>query len=172
MVKIVGSLLIITSSTFLGLLFGGRFRDRVNNIKLLYNCIQILETEVIYSANPIPDALYEVYRKGNKKVSYIFKDIKEHLVSNKNSTLLDSFIYATTTFKEKMFLEDEDIEVIISLARSLGVSDRIDQEKHFKTALIQLQTQQDYAEEKRSINEKLYRSLGVLLGLAIVIIMY
>lgn len=172
MIKIFGSLLIIISSSALGLIYSRRFRDRVNNLKLLYNCVQLLETEIIYSANPIPDALDEVYRKGNKKVSYVFKDIKEHLVSNRNFTLLDSFIYASDILKERMYLENEDIEVILSLGRSLGASDRSDQEKHFKTVLVQLQAQQGDAEEKKNNNVKLYKSLGVLIGFAIVLVLY
>ena len=172
MIKIFGSLLIIVSSSSLGLIYSRRYKDRVNNLKLLYNCIQLLETEVIYFANPIPDALDEIYRKGNKKVSYIFRDIKEYLVSNRSFTLFDSFLDVSLTLKEKMYLENEDIEVIMSFGRNLGASDRSDQQKHFKTALMQLETQQRDAEEKKKNNVKLYKSLGVLIGFAIVLILY
>jgi len=172
LIKIFGSLLIIISSSSLGLIYSRRFRDRVNNLKLLYNCIQLLETEIVYSANPIPDALDAVYRKGNKRVSYVFKDIKEYLISNRSFTLLDSFLNASETLKERMYLENEDIEVIMSLGRSLGASDRMDQQKHFRTALVQLQAQQRDAEEKKDKNVKLYKSLGVLIGFATVIILY
>ncbi len=172
LLKIFGSLLIIASAASLGLVYSGRYKDRDRNLKLLYNCIQLLETEIIYLANPVPDALDEIYRKGNKKVSYIFREVKEYLVSNRGSSLLDSFQYVSNILKERMYLENEDIEVIMSLARSLGVSDRIDQQKHFKTALIRLEAQQREAHENKEKNVKLYKTLGVLLGITIALILY
>jgi stage III sporulation protein AB len=138
---------------------------------MLQNCIRLLETEIIYSATPLPEALESVYKKGNKKVSFIFKEIKEYLLSNKNASVLDSFIYITNLLKEKLFFTDEDIEIIMTLGRVLGASNRIDQQKHFQLINTQLVNQQREAEDKKLKNEKMYRSLGIMTGLAITIIL-
>ncbi|RKD34576.1 stage III sporulation protein AB [Thermohalobacter berrensis] len=169
--KIIGSLMIVISCSFFGFYLGSRYSKRLNNLIFLQNCIQLLESEVIYSATPLPEALDNVYRKGNKKVSFIFKEIKDHLKSNKVYDIYDSFVYIKDILKNNLHLIDEDIEIILSLGRVLGSSNRDDQQKHFKLVLKQIQTQQKEAEEKKKKNEKLYKNLGVLTGLAIVIIL-
>lgn len=170
-IKLVGGLMITVSCSLIGYYLGMRYTYRLNNLIILQNCIKLLETEIIYSATPLPEALESVYRKGNKKVSFIFKEIKEYLLSNKNASVLDSFIYITNLLREKLFFTEEDIEIIMTLGRVLGASNRIDQQKHFKLINAQLVNQQREAEDKKLKNEKMYRSLGVMTGLAITIIL-
>jgi len=172
LLKILGSLMIIASSSLIGYTYGIKYSKRVKNLIYLQNCIQLLETEIIYSATPLPEALENIYRKGNKNVSFIFKDIKEYLTLNRSTSISKSFSYVFNSSKENLCLEGEDIEVFLSLGRSLGASDRFDQEKHFKTALIQIQIQQKGAEESKNKNEKLYKNLGVLAGFAIVLFLF
>lgn len=170
LLKISGSILILLSTSLLGYLYGSSYRDRVNNLVLLENCIRILETEIIYGANPLPEALINVYRKGNSKVSFVFKEISDQLVLNKR-TVLECFQSIENILKEKLKFNDEDIEMFFSLGRTIGVSNRVDQEKNFKLLLVQIETLETEARESRDKNEKLYKSLGILLGLVIVIIL-
>lgn len=170
-IKLIGCVIIVISSSMLGIAYGSKFKDRYYNLILLHNCIQILETEIIYAANPLPEALTNVYHKGNKKISYIFEDIRKYLISDKNNNVLDSFINVLHKYKKDICINNEDIEVLLSLGRVLGTSDRIDQEKHIKTVLVQLKSREKEAELLMGKNEKLYKSLGVLSGLALSIIL-
>ena len=170
LLKISGSILILLSTSLLGYIYGSSYRDRVNNLVLLENCIRILETEIIYGANPLPEALVNVYRKGNSKVSFVFKEISDQLILNKG-TVLECFQSIENILKEKLKFNDDDIEMFFTLGRTIGASNRIDQEKNFKLLLVQIETLETGAREARDKNEKLYKSLGVLLGLVIVIIL-
>ena len=169
--KLIGSIMVILSSSLIGYIYGKSYSERLSNLIHLENCIKILETEVIYGATPIPDALMNVYKKGNKKVSFIFKEIRDKLIMNKNSDILDSFICVTDILEKKLSFNFEDIEVFLSLGRVLGSSDRMDQEKNFKMTFAQFQTQEREAREEKEKNEKMFKNLGLLLGLAIVIIL-
>lgn len=169
LLKIIGSLIIITSSSLIGFSYGRKYSNRLNNLVQISNCIQILETEVIFAATPIPDALENVYKRGNKKVSYIFREIKEHL--NKSLSITNSFTSIQSKLKDELSLQEEDIEIFLSLGRVLGKSDRQDQQKHLKTVLIQLDRQQLDAENERVKNEKMCKSLGVLGGILITVLL-
>ncbi|AFS78383.1 stage III sporulation protein AB [Gottschalkia acidurici 9a] len=171
-VKILGCLFVIISSTMIGMEYSKKYTERLNNLVYVQNCIQLLETEIVYSCNPLPNALENVYNKGNKKVSFLFEEIRKYLLENKDKTLFESFEYSLSKFKDKLYLEDEDTEIILSLGRVLGVSDRLDQEKHFKTILVNLEMNHKDANEKKSKNAKMYKSLGVLFGFALVLILY
>lgn len=172
MIKAFACLIIILSSSILGFSYSRLYNERLNNLINFQYCIQILETEIIYAANPLPDALKEVYNKGNKKVSYIFNEIRKYLLNNKNSNVYDGFLHITPELKESLCFKEQDIEIILSFGRSLGLSNRIDQEKYFKVLEVQLKAQQKEAEDEKLKNGKMYKSLGVLIGFGIVLALY
>ena len=170
-VKIIASLMILISSSLLGYIYGMSYRKRLENLILMENCIKLLETEIIYGANPLPEALISVYKKGNAKISYIFKVIAEELTIKKTGTVIECFQSVVNILKDKLSFEDEDIELFLNLGRVIGTSDRFDQEKNFKLILTQIKTLETEARLSKDKNEKLFKSLGVLSGLTIVIIL-
>lgn len=170
-VKFIGGFLIISSTTLIGFSYGGRYSNRLNNLIYMEQCLKILETEIVYGAIPLPEALSSVYHKGNKKVSIIFEDIKNHLLENKKGDVFESFAHVINSSKDKLNFRKEDIEIILSLGRVLGSSDREDQEKNFKLILTQINVLQREAKLEKDKNEKMYKNLGVLTGIAIVIIL-
>jgi stage III sporulation protein AB len=171
LIKFIGGLLIILSTTLIGFYYGKRYSSRLNNLIYLEQCIKILETEIIYGAVPLPEALTNVYNKGNRKVSFIFQEIKEHLLSNKTGDVYSSFYYVATSLKDKLNFKREDIEIFLSFGRVIGSSDRNDQEKNFNLILNQINVLEKEAKIERDKNEKLFKNLGVLTGIAIVIIL-
>lgn len=170
--KLLGSLLIIVATTFVGIEYSRKYIERLKNLIYIQNCIQMLETEIVYASNQLPDAFENIYIKGNKKVSFLFKDTIEYLSANNDKSLFESFKHSIEKSKFKLFLQDDDIEVLLSLGRVLGTSDIFDQEKHFKTTIMNLEINQKDAKENRDRNAKMYRSLGVLFGTALVLILY
>lgn len=169
--KLIGGFLIIFSSTMLGFYYGNKFSKRMENLFFLEHCIKILETEIVYGACPLPEALLNVYRKGNKRVSFIFNDIRSNLLLDKDGDVFNSFTIVSEKIKDELNFKDEDIELLLSLGRVLGASDRQDQEKSFKIILNQIQLLQNDAKKERDKNERMYKNLGVLMGIAIVIIL-
>lgn len=169
--KIIGGLLILFSSTLLGYYYGNRFSTRLENLFHLEQCIKILETEIVYGAVPLPEALTNVYNKGNKKISFIFEEVKTYLLNNKNGNVFCSFKNVINLEKTRLNFKEEDVELFLSLGRVLGSSDRQDQEKNFKLILNQISIIQSEAKLERDKNEKMYKNLGILAGLAIVIIL-
>ncbi|KGG81433.1 stage III sporulation protein AB [Caloranaerobacter azorensis H53214] len=171
-VRLITSITIIFSCTFIGYYLANRYNKRFINLIKLQNCIQLLETEIVYCSTPLPEALENVYNKCDKSVSFIFKDLGNLLVDNKNLNVYEAFSYQTENLSKKLYLDFQDIEILMSLGRVLGISDREDQQKHFKLVLMQLENCQKDAEEKKQVNEKLFKNLGVLTGLAIVILLF
>ena len=63
------------------------------------------------------------------------------------------------------------MEIFLSLGRVLGSSDRKDQEKNFQLILKQISFLEKDARLEKEKNEKMFKSLGVLTGLVIIIIL-
>ncbi len=169
--KIIGSLLIVSSTSIMGYCYGKQFSNRLNNLIYLEQCIKILETEIVYGGTMLNEALTNVYNRGNKKVSFIFEEIKNHLLMDKEVDVYNSFLNVSDSLKIKLSFKDEDIDFFLSLGRVLGSSDRRDQEKNFNLILKQISFLEDNARLEKEKNEKMFKGLGILMGLAIVIIL-
>lgn len=169
--KVLGSFLIIISTSLIGYAYGKSYSERLRNLVYLQQCIKLLETEVIFGATPLPDALMNVYKKGNKKVSFVFREIRSRLLSSKDKSVSESFLEITHILEEDLHLSNEDIQVFLSLGRTLGTSNREEHRKDFKMVISQLKSMENEAREEKDKNEKMYKSLGVLSGIAIVIML-
>ena len=170
-IKFIGGILIFFSTTLLGFYYGGKYSHRLRNLIYMEQCIKILETEIVYGAILLPDALTSVYNKGNKCVSFIFESIKDCLLNNKKAEVYDSFIHVEPLLRDKLYFKEEDIEMFLSLGRIVGSSNRQDQEKNFKLILNRISVLEREAELERDKNEKMFKNLGILAGLAIIILL-
>lgn len=169
--KIIGSALIVFSTGIMGYCYGKQFSNRLNNLIYMEQCIKILETEIVYGSNLLTEALNNVYHRGNKKVSFVFREIKDHLLNNKEGDVYSSFLVVSNSLKNTLSFKDEDIDLFLSLGRVLGSSDRRDQEKNFSLILKQISFLEVNARIERDKSERMFKGLGILLGFTIVIIL-
>lgn len=171
MIKIIGSILIIISSSGIGYILGKDFSKRAAQLKLLRMSLQMLETEIEYSSTPLPYAFETISKRSASPVKEIFRAVSESLKGKRFITVGDAFEKALYECSDITCFKKEDIEILKSFAQSIGCSDKEGQEKSFHLVIKQLEGQQDRAEESRAKNEKMYKSLGLLAGLAIAIIL-
>lgn len=169
--KFLGGLLVLISTSLIGFFYGNQYSNRLNNLVYMEQCIKMLETEIVYGAVPLPEAMLNVYKKGNKKVSFLFKEIRDHIIENKVEEVYYSFYDLRHILKNDLNFKQQDVEIILSLGRVLGTSNREDQGKNFQLILNQIIILEKEAKLERDKNEKMFKSLGVLVGLAIVIIL-
>lgn len=171
LLKFIGCLFVILSSTGIGFLISSGFRERVEDIRLLKTSIMMLETEISYSNTPLPDAFESVSRKSSGTASRIFQYAGKSLKSRTCSTVGEAFERALNSYSKSNSLSKEDLDILSSFGYSLGSSDVEGQVKSFRLVLKQLEAQEVKAEELRGKNEKMYKSLGVLAGLAVSILL-
>ncbi|KPU28081.1 stage III sporulation protein AB [Caloranaerobacter sp. TR13] len=171
-IRLITSITIVLSCTFIGYYLANKYNKRYVNLVKLQSCIQLLETEIVYCSTPLPEALENVYNKCDKSVSFVFKDLKDLLIANRNLNVYEAFSQQIENLSKRLYLDFQDIETLMSLGRVLGISDTDDQQKHFKLVLMQLKNCQKDAELKKQVNEKLFKNLGILTGLAIVILLF
>ena len=65
----------------------------------------------------------------------------------------------------------EDGEILKDFGKNLGSTDKENQLKNFKLIYLQLEKQQKDAENLKNKNAKMYKSLGALVGITIVILL-
>ena len=169
--KTILLIVIFSICTSIGILHGRTFSTRLENLIYLEQCIKILETEIVYGSTPLPQALTNVFEKGNLRVSFIFEAINRDLLENKRGDIYLSFVSVKEILFTKLNLKKVDVEAFMSLGRVLGTSNREDQEKNLKITLNQFTVLISEAREERNKNEKLYKTLGLITGIGIIIIL-
>ncbi|MCX7695078.1 MAG: stage III sporulation protein SpoIIIAB [Caloramator sp.] len=171
MLKIIGGLMVILSTSAMGYLYSFGYKERVRQIRELQFCINSLSSEILYSSNPLWVALNNISKNTSSPFKDLFSKMSDYLKEKKLESIGECFNLALNECKHNLYLEKEDLEILNTFVQGLGSSDFEGHKKNFNIVLKKLEGIEKEAEEMREKNEKLYKYLGVLGGLLIVIIL-
>ena len=166
MIKLIILFLIFIISHYIGKTIAGRYRYRLEELKEMKNALNIFKTKVKFTYEPIPEIFKEIAQNSNKNVANIFDFAKEKM---KTKTAGESWSEAIIQSNNNLNIEDK--ETLKMLSKMLGEADLEGQISQIDITLGFLEKQIQQAEEEKSKNEKLYKKLGTITGLAIVIIL-
>ncbi|MDK2798707.1 MAG: stage sporulation protein [Clostridiales bacterium] len=168
--KLIGCILIVGSSTIMGYTIANKYAKRPEELRALQAALQMLESEIIFSVNPLPDAFERISKYVPKNIHKLFAHSAYLLKQRTGITAQEAWSISVHQTREEMHLEKEDREILISFGNSLGCSDREQQLKNIHLACSKLALEEKKAEKLREKNEKLYKNLGVLGGILVALI--
>lgn len=161
---------IITGCVTVGYLLSKICYERVRELNILSNLINILQNKIRFTHKPIGDILEEISEiKGNARISEMFMKVSEKIKDKKIEEAWDEAIVEQKFF---LNLKNEDINLLKTLGNVLGKTDIDGQISEINQFTTLLKAQIENAEEERNKNAKMYKSLGTIIGLAIVIILF
>jgi stage III sporulation protein AB len=170
--KLIGTLLLVAAGGTAGMLVAREYAKRPGELKSILSSIQMLETEIIYSATPMAEALEMVAGGADKNVAGFFWKAAQELRSMTGCTAGEAWERALEWSYPSNSLLPKDVAILRNLGRALGISDREDQARHLKLACEQLKREIIKAEEDASKNAKMYNYLGFCGALVAAIILY
>jgi stage III sporulation protein AB len=168
--KIIGGSFIIIASSLLGYALARDCSRRPNELRNLQAMLQMLENEIVFMSNLLSVAFQNISKSIKSPVAEIFSDTVNNL-NNSNMTASEAWALSVKENMSKTSLNNEDREILISFGKMLGNSDSEGQIKNIRLSLNQLKLQEQKAEESRKKNETMYKTLGVLGGIALVIML-
>ncbi|TVY11492.1 stage III sporulation protein SpoIIIAB [Paenibacillus cremeus] len=172
MLKLLGAMLILLSGTLLGFYQANQLVRRPKQIADLIRLLQRLETEIHYGFTPLPEALSLVARSAQSAAGRLFHTAAEELAEAAGRSVQTIWQQAATANWRYTAMKTPEREVFLQIGHTLGLTDREDQAKHLKLAVSQLQGEAELAREEQQRYERMWKSLGVLLGALVVILMY
>lgn len=161
---ILGTILIGTS--YIGVLISKKYLNRLIDLKEMKKGLNFFEEKIKFTYEPIPDVFEEISGKLNSNIGNIFYNASKEMEKTSAGEAWENAIDNSNT----NFLK-EDIDIIKGLAKMLGKTDLDGQVSEIKLTDKFLDVQIKDAERQRSKNAKLYKTLGVTVGLALVIIL-
>lgn len=114
-VKYLTLILIFICSSYMGILISKRYSNRVVELKDMKTALNIFETKVKLTYEPIPQIFQEISKKTKENVSTIFEMASEHMKYKDAGSAWQESLNMVETNMNK-----EDIEVLKGLSNLLG----------------------------------------------------
>ena len=169
--KLLGCIMVLFSSGFLGYVLSTDCKKRPRQLRELQSMLQIFENQISYLSDVLIEAFGRICSSSNGETGIFFSNTVERLQSGRNVSAAQAWEEAVRENIRKTSLNKEDEEILVSFGKLLGSSDLEGQIKNIRLTLSQLKLQEQKAEESRTKNEGMYRSLGILGGIAVVIVL-
>ncbi|HZK18836.1 MAG TPA: stage III sporulation protein SpoIIIAB [Clostridia bacterium] len=171
MLKIIGSVVVILAGGLIGATVARSYESRPRELRELRSGLQLLETEIIYGATPLPDALERVAQSCRGSIGGLFGYASGKLYSREGYTAAEAWESALDRLSQITSLNSDDVAVLRKLGSFLGVSDQDDQEKHMRLLAEQMTHQIEKAENDARVNVRLWRYLGISSAVVVVMIL-
>lgn len=170
-IKIIGCILVIASSTGMGFFFSGEMKNRIEDLKELKKLIGLLRGDIRYANTPLPEAINAITRRRSGRFDKFFQYVSNELQELSGRTF--SEIWKTAVEKElaDSSLKKKDKLHLVQFGDYIGYLDKDMQMNTLDLYISQLE--ESISELSKTAKEKayLYNSLGIMAGIFITIIL-
>ena len=167
MLKIIIYALILGSTSIVGILISNKYVLREKELKEFKTAFNIFKTKINYTYEPIPSIFDGISKtiKGNVGSIFRISSINMQDISAGES-------WGMALDREKnLSIKEEDKEVLKTLGKLLGKTDVAGQVNEIELTETFLDEQITKAKGEKEKNEKLCKMLGMIVGIAIVIVL-
>ena len=165
-IKYTSLFLLFIAISAVGYIIAEKYKKRVDELKEMKKALNILETKMKYTYEPIPKIFLDIKDNTKDNVSYIFKDAAEKMGKEAAGEA-----WSKTLQNRQGSLNKEDINILQGLTSLLGKTNLEGQVTQIELTSNFLDNQIKNAEKEEEKNKKMYRTLGVVIGLACVIVL-
>lgn len=153
-------------STLIGIQISNSFKNRVKDLKEIKNGLNIFETKIKFTYEPLPEMFREISENLTENVGNMFKTASYKMLAVSAGKAWEEAVDLSVNS-----LNNEDREIIKKMGKLLGKTDVEGQVSEIQLTKTFVDTQILKAEEECNKSSKLYKTLGMVTGLGLVIIL-
>ena len=168
--KLFGGAMICISCAMTGILYSKRGEYRINDLYELKKALVILKSEIEFAYNSLPNAFANVYGRTSPAIGNFFNDISEKINEHSGKELSRIWQDGLLSGFDVSCLQKEDIEIIARLGQIVGYLDKTLQINALNIAIDEIDVKTAELRAVCEKNKRLYRSLGILGGLLVTIL--
>lgn len=136
--KALGACLVIGSMGLAGIKVASLYSQRSKELRLLQDALQMLDTEILYAATPLPVALKKIGQARANSVNKIFSQAGELIGKGQGCTVAEAWEKALQDNWNSSALIKDDYVILCAFGKLLGVSDREEQHKNIALTSMHL----------------------------------
>ena len=165
-VKTILLFAIFSLSTGIGILISKMYENRVKELRQFKNILNIIKTKIKFTYEPLTEIFNQISQEKSSKIEEIFENMTyKSEFENVKYSWMDAIQEADISITQ------EDKDILKELGKVLGQTDADSQVNEIEVTESFLNMQIEKAEEARKKNQKMYKTLGVVVGLVFVIIL-
>lgn len=165
-IKVTMLFFVFGTISAIGLKMANSYKVRAYNLKQIKKGLKILETKIMYTYEELPDLFFDISKKVSGDVSKLFSKASQNMeiefACEAWEKSVDSINLSLTT---------DDKEALKSLGKLLGKTDIQGQLNQIALVNNFLDEQIREATDAKDKNVNMYKKLGVIVGLAVVIVL-
>lgn len=168
--KITGCVFILTSCTGMGWVFGTEIKKRIEDLKSAKTVALLLRGDIRYAHTALPEALENVSRRHEGRLAPFLKRVARELREYSGKSFAQVWKDAMKSELNHTALTKKDKICLSQFGEQLGYLDKDMQINHIDWYITQVE--EDMKEISLDAKDKmrLYKSLGVLFGILITIL--
>lgn len=170
MLKMAGLLLIIMSSSALGFTYSRQLSQRVRQLKSLQHIALLLKAEIDYGNASLPEAMETIAAKEQPPFNYFLESMAQKLNSHTQQPLAQLYEEEVQKQLAPTSLKEKDLFEFSQLGKGLGYLDKGQQLRTLELYLKEVGREIQEAMDELPQKQKLFRSLGVMGGLFLAIL--
>ena len=164
--KFLACIMIILICTYLGMEKSKSYERRVLELQKIKNGFNYFRSKIEFTYEPVKEILEGVSNSVYMEEENLFAKTKEYM---KNLNLNQAWNKA---IDEEINIDKEDKEILKMFGKLLGKTDKNGQISEIDLSLNFVEKQIQKAELEKFKNTKLFKSLGLLVGMGIAIILW
>lgn len=167
--KILGCVFILIGCSLIGYIYGEILKNRVIQLRQIEQALYQIENEIVYTRTSLPDVFYNIGEKCSSPINNIFFQTSNLLKKNEVDSVYEALKKTFKINEEIISLKKDDINILLDMSKTLGVSDIEGQRSILSLTINNLKKQIVDAELLMKKNIKMYRYLGFSFGAILVI---
>ena len=167
-IKYILIFFVFLAFTYIGNTYAKKYVSRVKELEKMQNLLNIFKSKIKFTGLTIQEIFTQIYDDNKDVVGDIFK--RESL-NMENMSAKDGWEKAIEESQDKLSLNKEDFTTIEILGKMLGNTDVEGQVSQIELTEKLIEDQIENAKIEKQKNTKLYKTLGVTVGLTAVILL-
>ena len=169
--KMAASTAILGGCGYLGIMFGTCYKKRAQQIGEFRNALKQLEFDVDFLSITLCESFEKIVSSSSNGVKQVFTYVLKRLRENRCADMEKCWDYALKMYGSELYITAEDKKILTDFAKNLGTGNREKEMNNIKAADMRLKVAEDEAHAEAKKNSKMYRGLGFLCGIFLVIVL-
>lgn len=166
-IKYILLVVIFGLSTAIGIVISKNYENRVIELKEFKNILNIMKTKIKFTYEPLGDIFRQISKDNQTNIEKIFGQMANQMMFYQTREVWENCIQ-----EADISINQEDKDILKKLGKLLGQTDVEGQISEIEVTESFLNMQIEKAEEEKKKNQKMYKTLGVTIGLIFVIILF
>lgn len=162
--------LVFMACSGLGIMYSVIYKKRVEELMEWKKGIILLKNEINFALTPLSEALENVGKRLQGEISNFYNALSDFLRKNQGKAMdkIDDQILKNMLIET--CLNEKDVSKIITFIKNLGLMDKESQMNNMALHISNMEQEIATAKKDEEKNNKLFKTLGVLSGIFIVVI--